>query len=751
VALPAARTRDALSVLLLCDESPKHAPNVLEHIHALRQFSRHRVDVFNPVGIGRSRLLRLDDYDAIVIHYSIYVLEESHLSSWFREQLAGFGGLKIQFIQDEYRRVEAMTAQIRELGINVVFSSVPSHTAPDVYGSRLPGVEILPTLTGYVPAVLEGRTRQPLVGRALDVVYRGRSIPYWLGRLGQDKVAIGRGFLARASSTELRCDIAWTEADRIYGDNWYRFLGSSRTTLGTESGASIVDFDGSLQKRTERYLKGNPTATFDEVEDEILMPFEGNALIEAISPRVFEAAALDTAMVNFSGRYSDVIEPWVHYVPLEKDFSNFDDVVALIRDDAELERLASRAHADLVASGRYSLRTFVEGVDHEIETRVGSRAGGLPRSRVRGGLRRKLIAAEQLKSPQRLAQVPVVSSARARARARAGRRLLRRFPEIDALAARAELEEPRSRERLLHDLVRLAAAAAAHARKLRYLGPPFDVRPELDARERRLTLVGTRTPSGVEGDMHELHHRVAAALLTGRLEEIVWDNSAVEGYLTFASVPVSSLEIGYHVVGGAHRFSALEDLAREDPRAVASALAPLFRSRPDEPVDELDRFAATALRALLQPASAATLGAATARAALTSKELRRLLRAYLGNAEARAEAPLELVAKDVFRLWLVGQTRTTLEIDERRRLVYRTNAIATESRDWLEPAAVRSLEQIVWDHSTDDALVTSKERPRVSLKLEGGEYEFEGLTLVARRFPELAAPALRWAAAVSDG
>src|SRR5581483_320728 len=192
------------------------------------------------------------------------------------------------------------------------------------------------------------------------------------------------------------------------------FLGSSRTTLGTESGASIVDFDGSLQERTEAYLTAHPAAPFDEVEREILAPFEGNAVIEAVSPRVFEAAGLGTAMVNFPGRYSDVIEPWAHYIPLEKDFSNFDEVVSAIRDDAVLEGLAARAHTDLVASGRYSLRTFVRGFDREIEARM-QPAQRRPHPRLAGELNRRLRSVEHLRSAHRLVDVPFIASQRARA------------------------------------------------------------------------------------------------------------------------------------------------------------------------------------------------------------------------------------------------------------------------------------------------------------------------------------------------
>jgi len=725
-----------LSVLLLCDDRPSHAPNVLEHISALQRLSRHRVDRFNPRGLARSRFLRLDDYDVVVLHYTIPL----YLSEWFRERIAAFGGLKVEFIQDEYRRVDAMSAQMRELGIGLLYTAVPEDAVPDVYGPRLPGVDILPTLTGYVPADLEGRPRPPLAGRELDVVYRGRSVPFWLGRLGQDKVLIGREFLARAGATDLRCDISWTEADRIYGEAWYRFLGSSRTTLGTESGASIVDFDGTLEERTDRYLAAHPSATFDEVEREILAPFEGNAVIDAVSPRVFEAAALGTAMVNFPGRYSGVIEPWAHYVPLEKDFSNFDEVVEAIRDEAVLERVAAQAHADLVASGLYSLQTFVAEFDRELEARA--QPGGRARPR---GVSRRLREIEHLRSPSRVAELPLVASLRRRAVERATDRLLRRRPEVAALAD-AEAE-PR-RERLRHDLVRLAAAEAAHLRELRYLGSPFDVRLELAGDERRLTLVGSRTPAPDAAERAELRDRVAAAIRAGRLEEVVWDNSAVEGYLAFPSFPIASLEVGYHVKGGAHRFSALSELARRDPDAVIAALAPLFEPRPAEPVHELDRRTATLLRILwLSPARSAAQAVAAVRAVLAEKELRRLLQAYLASSEARAEAPLELVLKDLFRLWLVGQSPSALELDaEQGILVYRTGANGSRNGGALEPATVRSLQQIVWDHSAAGSSVVSRGRPRVSVTLDGGVHEFAALTAVARRFPALAAPALRRAA-----
>ena len=576
-----------LSILLLCDDRPSHAPNVEEHIRAFRRFSKHDFDLFNPRGIARSRFLRLDDYDIVVIHYSTVL----YLSEWFRERIASFGGLKVQFVQDEYRQVEALTSSMRDLGIHVLFSSVPANAVQSVYGARLPGVDILPTLTGYVPADLDGVPWQPLADRPLDVVYRGRSVPYWLGRLGQDKSLIGREFLARAHSTDLQCDIAWTEADRIYGDAWYRFLGSSRTTLGHRERG----LDRRLRRLAAEAYGGLPPAAprRDVRRGRRRDPraVRGQCGHPGRLARVFEAAALGTAMVNFPGRYSDVIEPWAHYLPLEKDFSNFEEVVEAIRDDALLVEMTSRAHSDLVASGRYSLQAFIREFDRAVEARA-KPAPRRSRSNVAGGVSRKLRSLETVQSPRRLAETPLVASQRTRAAELVGRRLIRRFPEIDALA------QPQPDKRLLHDLVRLAAAAAAHLRELHYLGPPFDVRLELSDGDRRLTLIGT--DEQVEENPSELRERTAAAIRGRHLEEIVWDNSAVRESLKFPAIQLPSLEIGYHVVAGAHSFTALMELSVRDPDGVVAAIGPFFRSRPQAPVHEIDRRVLKVLWLLLR-------------------------------------------------------------------------------------------------------------------------------------------------------
>ena len=359
---------ERFSILMMTDMRRTHANTSLDHIDAFEEYSRNDVYYYDPLGRVSSRYLELDEFDVLVVHYSLMVLSDYYLHPFFREKLSKYQGLKIQFIQDEYRQVEVMCRRIREVGTHILFSLYPPEKLELVYSQeRLPGVKKYPTLAGYVPEKLLRQSLVPLAQRPLDIGYRGREVPYWLGHLGQDKVNIVKGFHRHIEGWGLRHDVSCKEEDRIYGPDWPRFIESCKAMLGTESGSSITDFDGGAQKRVGNYLSKQPSATYEEVHQAVLGEYEGNVVLNCISPRAFETAALRTAMVLFPGEYSGLLKPWVHYIPLAKDFSNFSEVVRSIKDHDLLAALVDRAHADLVASELYSYRAFVEEFDKIVE------------------------------------------------------------------------------------------------------------------------------------------------------------------------------------------------------------------------------------------------------------------------------------------------------------------------------------------------------------------------------------------------
>jgi hypothetical protein len=54
------------------------------------------------------------------------------------------------------------------------------------------------------------------------------------------------------------------------------------------------------------------------------------------------------------------MKPMVHYIPLKKGFSNFDEVIRMFRNAALRKELTDNAYTDLIASGLHTYKRFVQ-------------------------------------------------------------------------------------------------------------------------------------------------------------------------------------------------------------------------------------------------------------------------------------------------------------------------------------------------------------------------------------------------------
>jgi hypothetical protein len=570
-------------VLLLCDDRRGHANTVLDHIDAFRRFSRHLVRTFNPKAMKRSAALDLDDFDVVVIHYSVVLSDPLFIAPDFFDKLRRFRGLKIQFIQDDYRWVNRATAAARDAGINVLFTVAPEPAAGRLYDKSLPGVRRVHTLTGYVPENLRDIAPRPLADRELDVGYRARDLPFWLGRLSREKALIAQRFLELAPAYDLRCDIAWREHERIYGGRWIDFVSSSRATLGTESGASIADFDGSAELAVRAYLRTHPAAPFEEVHQAVLEPYEGNVVVNVISPRVFEAASLGTALVMFPGQYSGIISRGEHYIPLEKDFSNMGEVVDQLRDDDLVAAMTARTRDQLIGSGRWSYAAFIAEFDAVVDEEAAMKRG---RS---NAVRYRLAKAE------RTLRVPGVSVRLFRGAHAAWTRVFRRDTsmrfaieyesqiEKGFLALRTALGDRELRallrtgrragsplDRLLREILELSLLRKAAAGTLRP-DQGFALKMEFDAAGKSLCFVSTPTGYGASESQGKVD-LIRDSIRAGDLKVIEWDHRALGGKVRLER-PAMEVGIGYK---GLETFTAIASLGRSNPAALESALGPVL-------------------------------------------------------------------------------------------------------------------------------------------------------------------------------
>jgi hypothetical protein len=361
--LPGADGSQRRNVLMLADD--RHPANaVRDHIAAFGLNSRHAVRVVNPIHEPMNARAAWQGVDAVLIHYSIFVLGEHYLPTPWARALRRFPRAKLQIIQDEYRHIKDMKLRQAELGFAAVFSSLAVDLLERVYDDHwLRCTRYFSCLPGYVPERLRSLPAPPIAERPLDLVYRGRDLPFWLGRAGQEKRRIAEQMRACADANGLKADLDWTEDSRIYGDDWTRFLMSGRATVGVEGGSSIFDFDGCIQDRVEQYLEARPGAEFEQVFDAVLRPFDGKLVHRTLTPRILEAIAAKTALVLYPGSYRGVLERDRHYIALERDASNLPQVTARLRDAAFLQELVDRVHAEVIGRRELSTAFYVGGID----------------------------------------------------------------------------------------------------------------------------------------------------------------------------------------------------------------------------------------------------------------------------------------------------------------------------------------------------------------------------------------------------
>lgn len=356
-----------LEVLLLCDYREDIAATVRDHIDSLVLHSSNRIRILSIFG-DLPYAMDLDHFDAVVIHYSLIASHNSYVSASTRAALGRFDGLKAVFIQDEYRFVDATVSALQEIGVDVLFTCVPETEIEKVYPvSLLPDVTKVSVLTGYVPETLLSRDVLSFAQREIDVGYRARKVPAWLGDLGQEKYRIGARFLDDARNDGLVLDVSFREEDRLYGDQWINFVSGCKAMLGVESGASVFDFKGDIQRQVDAHTARDPSASFDDLQKLYFSHLEGKIILNQISPRCFEAAALRTLMILYEGEYSGRLVPGRHYVELKKDHSNHSDVVATLKDPARAEAIINAAFVEVACNPENTFRAFVKVFDRTIE------------------------------------------------------------------------------------------------------------------------------------------------------------------------------------------------------------------------------------------------------------------------------------------------------------------------------------------------------------------------------------------------
>jgi hypothetical protein len=353
------------------------------HTLALVKYAPQHQFTFHGIHQPVTDRLRRSSFDAIVLDTTFLCYRWVKPRKLSLDRILdeyGFVGrsnaVKIALPQDEYDHAEYLDEWLHAWKIDLIYSVCFRHR--HLFYPRVSTfADIEEGLTGYVDdsdIELMSRYALPFEKRGIDVGYRARNLPAYFGRFGQVKAAIADHFKAKMSGSGLVLDISTSSEDTLSGDDWLKFLGGNRFTLGCESGSSLLDPRGEIRRAVEEHLGVNPNATFAELEQRCFPSLDMRDIFSAVSPRLFESAIARSCQILVPGYYMGVLKPDQHYIPTNEDCSNVDELLEKMADKkANLARIEA-CYSDLIATPRFRYRTFVNRLLEKV-AEIGARKG----------------------------------------------------------------------------------------------------------------------------------------------------------------------------------------------------------------------------------------------------------------------------------------------------------------------------------------------------------------------------------------
>lgn len=339
---------DRLNILVLHSlGDPGLAPRFLEkHVFSLQKnFPEHNY-LYHDSALRIPEYVKQTRFDAILLDVT-FLCVRWFGEGRFRKHLADYAfvaeadAVKIAFPQDEYDCHQSLDDWMYDWKVDVVFSVIASGW--DVLYPRYHRIgDIRLGYTGYIDEALLNWEPKAFGDRLIDIGYRARKLPPYFGRLGENKWTIGRDVAVRARDTGLRVDIELGDRATLMGDAWLNFIGDSKFTLGANSGSSLLDPTGSIQRSVRTYLASRADASFEEIEKSCFPGLDGKYRFTAISPRVLEAALLGSAQILVDGEYSGIVAPGEHFIPIRADASNFSEVLESMADRPTVDGMIRR-------------------------------------------------------------------------------------------------------------------------------------------------------------------------------------------------------------------------------------------------------------------------------------------------------------------------------------------------------------------------------------------------------------------------
>ena len=291
-------------------------------------------------------------YDLIVLLHSTNadsMLPLSLLQSYFENRK----GKVLIFVGNEYCLMPEKINFIKKAEADFVASQLPRDAANWLYADCNKSKILL------VPHGLNSsayKAYQDHGQRKTDLGFIGDRYSLAIGDM--ERTELIEYFTKNDFQPELAVDIRLGRKLRLSREKYVNFLNAIRGTIGAESGTYYLEKTDETQKKVQAFLSRYPKTTFEEIYDRFFRDYSCPVNGKAISSRHFEPIGTKTCQILLEGKYNDILKPDVHYISLNKDYSNIDSVIEKFRDKDFTRKMTDNAHEYVMDSHTYEHRVL---------------------------------------------------------------------------------------------------------------------------------------------------------------------------------------------------------------------------------------------------------------------------------------------------------------------------------------------------------------------------------------------------------
>ncbi len=273
---------------------------------------------------------------------------------------------KVALPQDDYDCSAMLDQWMLSWNVDRIYTICPNNWK-ELYPKSFGKIEIKLGYTGYISEELIDKWRKvkPFKKRRIDISYRASKLPANFGSIGQLKWEIADRFLSNLPcNNNLHLDVSVDPKKIITGDKWYNFIENSKFCLTTPSGSSLLDPNNKIRMCINKFIDKNPDANFFDIMSHCFCNQDKKFLFTMLSPRNIEAGMAETVQIATPGSYSGLMEPLEHYIPLNENCTNIEEVLSMMKDRDLISKIRKQFKDVLLSETKLRRKNIVDEIFH---------------------------------------------------------------------------------------------------------------------------------------------------------------------------------------------------------------------------------------------------------------------------------------------------------------------------------------------------------------------------------------------------